>query len=102
MKLQTAGTRGFPEVNEQQLRQTFDDDERRGEFVILSQAPEVYIQASGDEDGPYSLEYRDGDGDHHFSAVGELRKEDVPRAFLWYLAGDTRWRSELSWEKMIV
>lgn len=74
MKLETAGSRSISEVNEQQLRQTFTDDDCRGEFVILSQAPQVYIQASGDADGPYSLEYRDGDGDHHFSAVGKVRK----------------------------
>jgi hypothetical protein len=100
MKLESAGSRRFPEVNEQQLRQTFDDDERRGEFVILSQAPEVYLQASGEEDGPYSLEYRAGDADQHFSAAGELRKADVLRAFVWYLAGDARWQSEFSWEKL--
>ncbi len=102
MKLETAGYGKLPEINEQQLRQMFDNDERRGEFVILSQEPEVYMQASGDGDGPYCLEYRDGDGDHHFSAAGELRKEDVLRAFLWYLTGDARWRSEFSWEKMSV
>lgn len=100
MKLETAGSRGFPDVSEQQLRKTFDDDDGRGEFIILSQNPDTYMQASGYADGPYCLEYRDGDGDHHFSAGGEFRKEDILRAFLWYLAGDARWRAEFTWEHL--
>lgn len=100
MKLETAESLGFAQVSEQQLRAAFDDDKGRGEFVILSQKPEVYIQASGEGDGPYSLEYRDGDDEHHFSGGDTFRKEDVLRAFLWYLAGDARWRSEFSWQKL--
>src|SRR2546426_3036985 len=100
MKLETAKSLGFAQVSEQQLREAFADDKGRGEFVILSQKPEVYIQAGGDDDGPYVLEYRDGDADHHFSAGDSFRKEDVLRAFLWYLAGDARWRSEFSWQKL--
>lgn len=102
MKLETEGYGKFVEANEHQLREVFQNDERRGEFVILSQQPEVYMQAAGEGDGPYSLEYRDGDGDRHFAAAGEHRKEDVLRAFLCYLAGDARWRSEFSWEKIDV
>src|SRR4030095_6811795 len=66
MKLETADSYVFDQVTEEQLRDTFDDDKGRGEFVILSEKPEVYIQASGEGDGPYALEYRDGDADHHF------------------------------------
>jgi hypothetical protein len=100
MKLETAKSQGFSQVSEQQLRDAFADDKGRGEFVILSQEPEVFIQAGGVDDGPYVLEYRDGDAEHHFSAGNTLRKEDVLRAFLWYLAGDSRWRSEFSWQTL--
>jgi hypothetical protein len=100
MKLETAASQGLAEVSAQQLREAFADDKGRGEFVILSQQPEVYIRAAGEAEGPYSLEYRDGDEDHHFSAGDAFRKEDVLRAFLWYLAGDARWRSEFPWQKL--
>jgi len=100
MKLETAKSLGFAQVSEQQLRDAFADDKGRGEFAILSQQPEVYIQASGEDNGPYVLEYREGDADHHFSAGDTFRKEDVLRAFLWYLAGDARWRSEFSWHTL--
>ena len=99
MKLETAQSLRFAQVTEEQLREAFRDDARRGEFIILSQQPQTYIQAGGEADGPYRLEYRDGDADHHFQAAADYRKEDVQRAFLWYLAGDTRWQTEFPWRK---
>lgn len=100
MKLETAKSLRFAQVSETQLREAFADDKGRGEFVILSQEPGVFIQAGGEGEGPYVLEYRDGDDDHHFSVGDTIRKEDVLRAFLWYLAGDARWRSEFLWQKL--
>ena len=100
MKLETAESLQFGQVTEEQLREAFRDDEGRGEFIILSQSPRTFIQAGGEGDGPYSLEYRDGDDEHHFQAEGDYRKDDVLRAFLWYLAGDSRWRTEFRWQKL--
>jgi hypothetical protein len=100
MTLDTGGSTKLTQITEAQLRQAFEDDEQRGEFIILGQTEEVYIQAAGEGEGPYSLEYRDGDSDHHFSAGENLHKRDVLHAFLWYLARDGRWRSEFAWEKM--
>jgi hypothetical protein len=102
MKLETASSRAISEVSVPQLREMFEHDARRGEFIILSQAPETYLQASGEGDGPYALEHREGRAEAHFSATGEIHKADVLRAFLSYLAGDGRWRTEFSWEKMSV
>jgi hypothetical protein len=100
MKLETAESLGFAQVTEEQLREAFRDDAGRGEFIILSQTPQAFMQAGGEGDGPYSLEYRDGDAEHHFRAGNTFRKEGVQRAFLWYLGGDARWRTEFSWQKM--
>ena len=61
---------------------------------------DVYMQASGEGEGPYALEHRDGGADQHFSAGSTFGKADVLRAFLWYLAGDSRWRTEFSWQKL--
>lgn len=63
-----------------------------------SQQPQIYMQAFGEADGPYSLEYRDGDDEHHFQAAGGYCKDDVQRAFLWYLTGDSRWQTEFHWQ----
>src|SRR5438067_1685967 len=100
MRLTTAQSIGFDPVTAEQLHQAFSDDAGRGEFVILSQQRHVYIQAAGEGGGPYCLEYRDGDDEPHFRADGDWQKDDVQRAFLWYLAGDPRWRTEFPWRKV--
>ena len=102
MTLETEASGQISNVTEHQLRQIFEDAEGIGEFVILSQGPETYIQAAGDGDGPYCLEYRDGGADRHFEASGDFTKKDVQKAFLWYLAGDPRWQTGFSWKNMLV
>src|SRR2546423_1517547 len=99
LKLETAQAIAFKAVTEEQLREAFLDDAGRGEFIILSQRSQIYMQASGEGDGPYLLEHRDGDADHHFQAGENFGKEAVQRAFLWYLTGDSKWRTEFRWQK---
>lgn len=101
MNLETAQSLSFDPVTEAQLRQVFRDDASRGEFVILSTEGQRYIQANGTKNGPYCLEYRDGDDDQHFEAIGDWSKADVERAFLSYLAGDGRWKTEFPWQKPV-
>ena len=100
MKLETGGSLHFDPVTETQLIDVFRDDLRRGEFVILSQREENFIQASGEGDGPYALEFREGDDWHHFTAGEHWRKDEVLRGFLSYLAGDGQWRTEFPWKQM--
>jgi hypothetical protein len=100
MRLETAEGRPIDDVTEEQLRDAFSNDAGRGEFIILSAQPHIYIQAGGEFEGPYALEYREGDDQHHYSAGNQVRKEDVLRAFLSYLAGDSRWRTEFAWQKI--
>jgi hypothetical protein len=100
MKLETDSLAlGFDRVTAEQLREAFKDNARRGERIILSQQLQVYMQAAGEAEGPYTLEYRDGDDQHHLQAGKDFRKEDVLRAFLWYLAGDPRWRTDFHWRR---
>ena len=99
MTLETGSSPVVKHATEQDLRNAFKDDEGRGEFIILSQRPEVYMQAGG-EDEPFNLEYRDGDAERHYRAEDVFRKEDVERAFVWYLSGDSRWKSEFRWKKI--
>jgi len=100
VKLETAGSIRFKSVTEEQLRTAFHEDAPCGEFLILRQQPQVFMQAGGEDDGPYCLEYRDGDDEHHFRAAGEYHRDEVQKAFLWYLAGDPRWRTEFTWQKL--
>jgi hypothetical protein len=99
-KLETEKSRRFGDVTEELLRKVFGDERVRGEFVVLSKDSQIYIQTRGNGEGPYCLEYRDGDAEHHFQAGDKLRREEVLRAFLWYLADDPRWRTDFPWRKL--
>ncbi|MHC4656723.1 MAG: hypothetical protein ACYS91_17155 [Planctomycetota bacterium] len=100
MKLQTEKGIYSRNVDESDIIKAFQDDKRRGEFIILSQSKEVYIQAAGVGFGPYSLEYRDGDEDHHFQCTKELSKPDVQSVFIKYLEGDESFMTTLEWKPL--
>lgn len=100
MKLEAAERISSDNVTEEQLNNAFQDDSARGEFIILSQSEQVYIQASGEYNGPYVMEYREGDGDHHFQCTQDLSKEDVRSAFMKYLRGDTSWKTGFEWKPL--
>ena len=97
MRLETEGGVRKKEVLESDIVQAFQNDEKRGEFIILSQDDEVYIQAAGEGFGPYCLEYRDGDADHHFQCSRELSRAEVQSAFIGYFEGDESWKTTLEW-----
>jgi hypothetical protein len=100
MTLETAAGLLADPVTETQLREAFIDDTGRGDYLILSRGPQTYVQASGEGEGPYTLEYRDGDAAHHFEGGSAHCQEVIERVFLWYLAGDSRWQSEIDWQKL--
>jgi hypothetical protein len=99
MKLTTAGKwPGAGDVSPQTLEDVFADDARRGEFVILEADQSTFLQASGEEDGPYVLEYREAG--EQFQAVGQLTKQEVKEAFLGYLQGGSEWRTKKEWSQL--
>ena len=100
MKLSTASYGPKTDISEEDLVRAFQEYSDDDEFIILSQADQTYIQAAGEGNGPYFLEYRDGDEDHHFQCVEELSKNDVKSAFLKYLKGDVSWKTDYEWEQL--
>ncbi len=100
MKLECAETISASNATETDIRKAFADDQGRGEFIILSEAEEVYIQASGESNGPYTLEYREGDARRHFQCTRDLQKGEVEAAFLKYLQRDATWESAFLWTKL--
>ncbi|MBD3362494.1 hypothetical protein GF362_02135 [Candidatus Dojkabacteria bacterium] len=100
MKLTTAGNIQSSNVSEEELREAFANDRERGEFIILSQGPQQYIQAAGEGNDPYTLEYRDGDRERHFQCTSPVTKDKVETVFIQYLKRDESWKTDFSWEKM--
>ena len=99
MELKTASRISSKNVTEEELIDAFEDDVGRGEFIILSQSGEVYIQAAGEGDDPYVMEYREGDSDHHFQCTRKLSKANVQSAFMKYLRGDDSWKTDFEWKQ---
>jgi hypothetical protein len=60
--LECAGSFSSSDASEADIHRAFDDDRIGGEFIILTAPDGGYIQASGDGDGPYSLQYREATG----------------------------------------
>jgi hypothetical protein len=66
--------------------------------MILSADDATFLQAGGEGDGPYTLEYRRAG--EQFQAVIPLTKHQVERAFLDYLRGGSGWRTERQWRQL--
>lgn len=100
MKLETAERIASAEATEADIRAAFADDHGRGEFIILSQAEQIYMQASGEGDGPYTVEYRDGGENRHFQCPQDMTKSEVETAFLQYLRSDAGWQTDHEWRQL--
>ncbi|MDF3129947.1 hypothetical protein P0Y35_12135 [Kiritimatiellaeota bacterium B1221] len=97
MELRTENSLFYQDVSSEELLDAFANDCNRGSFVILSKADQEYIQASGEGEGPYVIEYREGDEVSHFHGGEDLTKAQIQAAFLKYLHGDVSWKSDLNW-----
>ena len=100
MQLETAGRISSDHVTENELVNAFQDDKGREDFIILSKREQIYIQASGVNDDPYVIEYREGDDEHHFQSVNEVSKDTVLKTFLKYLKNDSSWKTDIEWERL--
>jgi hypothetical protein len=67
-------------------------------FVILASSQMSYLQTTGGPRAGRVLEYQQGSPDEHYACTTPgLGTEDVIRTFQRYLAGDDRWRTDLTW-----
>ncbi|MHC4740991.1 MAG: hypothetical protein ACYS8Z_03715 [Planctomycetota bacterium] len=100
MRLETAKGIYKDKATKSDIMEIFQDDEGRGDLINLSLGSEDYIQATGEGDGPYRVEYREGDEEHHFQCSQELSKSEVESIFLKYFAGDESWRRAVRWTQL--
>ncbi|MEX0728187.1 MAG: hypothetical protein WD065_18100, partial [Planctomycetaceae bacterium] len=102
MDLETAQSIFVKNATQEDIENAFADDFGRGEFIILTADDGSFIQACGEVEGPYTLEYRDALSNKQFTATLELTKEEVKQAFLHYLRGDANWRESHTWNEIEV
>lgn len=98
--LECAESFSSSDASDADIRRAFDDDRIRGEYIILTSPDGSYIQASGEGDGPYALEYRNAGDTANFRADAELSKQQVRDAFLQFLRGEEAWRTSRQWMRV--
>lgn len=98
--LECEGSFSSDNATEEDVNRAFDDDLLRGEYVILTAPNGDFMQAAGDDDGPYVLEHRTVETGVHIQSVGEYTKEEIRNAFLAFLRGDESWREGFEWQPL--
>ncbi len=73
-----------------------------GEFCVLSDGNEAYIQFYRNDEETYQLEFRAGSADHHYlETTNQLSVEAIVATFVGYLAGDPDlWWKPHDWKKV--
>ena len=72
-KLECAQSFSSNDASEADVNRAFDDDRIRGEYIILTAPDGSFIQAAGEFEGPYVLEYCDA-GAPEFPSRGGTRQ----------------------------
>jgi hypothetical protein len=67
------------------------------EYVILEEGGQ-FLQAAGDGNGPYALQYFAGAGEPIIEVPGGVDAETVRTVLAAYLRGEPAWRGALAWQ----
>ena len=98
MKLETS--HGIePEASAVRIETLIRSEEERGDFIILSQANQIYLQTTGGNDA-FITEYRNGDEDQHYSSKHPLTANQLLDLMVRYLERDPNWDDGCEWEPL--
>ena len=103
MKLNICGQKTIVNPSNKEIREALTGlDTKSGDaFVILGPTDMTYIQASGDKNVGFCLEYQESSTDKHFRAKNEaLPLSDVVEAFTAYRAGDAGFKDKLDFRRV--
>jgi hypothetical protein len=101
MDLFTFGSGRSQNVSEEELLAALADDKAHGEGFSLENEDGSASVATGEEFGPYTLEYfpskRSGT---HLRTCDELKKQEVRTAMVDFFRGGLAWRESYSWHEV--
>ncbi len=103
MDLRTGGSISINDATREDVEAAFADDDARGGQIVLQTGIDDsrrFVRATGEADGPYSLEFRDEISGAHRRVDDPLSKQQVETAFLDYLDGSPTWPDALRWRDL--
>ena len=103
MKLNICGQKTIVNPSDKEIREALSRlDTRSGDaFVILGPTDMTYIQASGDRNVGFDLEYQESTVEQHFRAKNEnITLDDVMESFTAYRAGRTDWKDKFDFRRV--
>jgi hypothetical protein len=101
MRLETENSDFREEATDEDLARIFDDDDARGDFVILTADDGSFLQAAGKGWSPYTLEFfPEKDSPRYQQATTQLNKDHIRSAFAAFLHNDHAWRASFEWREV--
>ncbi len=98
MKLETS--HGIEsEATPERIQELILNEEQRGDFIILSQEDQIYLQTTGEND-KFHTEYRNGDEDQHFTSKLPLTGNELYGLMVRYLEKEPHWQDKHEWEPL--
>lgn len=82
------------------VERVFDDDEDRGEHIVLTRGDGSFLHAAGEGEGPYMLVFHDDAANRHYQAHAEFSREEVKDALIDFLNGGPAWWDENDWTEI--
>jgi len=103
MQLQICDDKKIKNPSDEDIRDAFSklDTKTDVAFIILGPTKMTYIQATGDRNVGFELEYQEGTIDEHFRAKDKhITLDDVVNAFIAYRNGSTNWQDKFDFERI--
>lgn len=94
---ETSGESMFEAVDDAQLLDAIAAMQRGDiEFVILEDG-DAFLQAAGEGEGPYALQFCEGDPDAVLEVEGGVAIDALRQVMRAYLGGDRGWQQSQTW-----
>ncbi|MEM7317366.1 MAG: hypothetical protein AAF497_29930 [Planctomycetota bacterium] len=100
MHLECAQGSGANPARPQDIEEVFRDDQRRGEFAILTDEDGSFVQVAGQGEGPFTVEFFDKASDQHWVAAKRHSKNEALSVFLAFAKGERSWRDSIEWTEL--
>jgi len=100
MTLDICGDKKIKNPTESDVRQAVFalDTKKSDAFLILGPTEMTYIQATGDQNVGFKLEYQETDTKHHYRAKRDLAADEIVKALVAYSTGADGWKTMAEWE----